>query len=131
MAYHKATPVSDFPRRAIDFRNIDSLRYQYTLHPAKKFPTAFANHASITLTRPPRFVDLGSSWCQLSDGGSRMVLSNDTSPSPVTRSWWSLPRMVRRFIPPVNMPLCWSNTSPIKPTGCQRGKSSTQRAFPI
>jgi hypothetical protein len=71
VANHKATPVTDFPRRSIDFKNIDSLKYQYHLYPAKSFGTKFSNHTSITTPAPPTFVDLGSSWCQLSDGGSR------------------------------------------------------------
>jgi len=67
MAYHKATPMTDFPRRSIDFKNIDSLRYQYTLYPTKTFPTAFANHASIPTTSYPSLDGL----VKISDGGSR------------------------------------------------------------
>jgi hypothetical protein len=67
MSYNKATPVSDCPRRAIDFKNIDSLRYQYSLHPTKAFPTKFANHASITTTSYPSL----DGFTRLSDGGSR------------------------------------------------------------
>jgi hypothetical protein len=67
MAFHKATPHTDWLHRAVDYHNLESLRYRYSVAPAKAFPTAFANHTSVTTTSYPSL----AGFTRLSDGGSR------------------------------------------------------------
>jgi hypothetical protein len=69
VAYHKATPTSDWPKRAIDYRNIDSLKYVYSIASPKLPGNKFTTHTDLVTTSYPSFTT--GDWHRLSNGGSR------------------------------------------------------------
>jgi hypothetical protein len=69
MAYNKAKPHTDWLQRPVDYRNIDSLKYVYSIASPKLPGNKFATHTDFVTRSYPSFTT--GDWHRLSNGGSR------------------------------------------------------------
>jgi hypothetical protein len=69
VAYHVASWHTDFLQRSIDYKNVDSLKYVYSIASPKLPGNKFATHTDFLTTSYPSFTT--GDFHKLSNGGSR------------------------------------------------------------